>query len=214
MNIFGCRIITKGPSNNNNIAITFDDGPHPKYTPAILDLLERKGVPGTFFNSGFNISRNKDLTKEVADRGHLLGNHSFSHGNALFTSRKILKDDILRTKELIEDITGKTNHYFRPPYGIISLSLIDICKNMNLSLVLWNLNTRDYQRKSYKKIVERILIKKTMPGSILLFHECNFKNDSLDYSNTVKALEIILDITISKGLKLVTVHEMIENNSL
>lgn len=213
MEVLGCKIIRKGLSNNNNIAITFDDGPHPKYTPMILDLLEKKGVPGTFFNSGFNISHNKELTKEVVERGHLLGNHSFNHRNALFTRRKKLKDEVLRTKELIEDITGKTNRYFRPPYGIISLSLIDICKNLNLSLVLWNLNTRDYQRKSYKKIIERILKKEIKPGSILLFHECNFKNDTLDYANTVKALEIILDITISKGLKLVTIQDMIEDNS-
>ncbi len=213
MKILGCRIIREGPYTNKSIAVTFDDGPHPKYTPMILKLLERKSVLGTFFNSGLNISNNKELTKEVVDRGHLLGNHSFNHRNALLTSPKKLNDDILRTKELIEDITGKTNRYFRPPYGIISLSLINICKNLNLSLVLWNLNTRDYQRKSYKKIVERILKKKIKPGSILLFHECNFKNDSLDYANTVKALEIILDITISKGLKLVTIQDMIENNS-
>lgn len=211
MEILGCKIIKKGLGNGNNIAITFDDGPHPKYTPIILEILEKKGVRGTFFNSGFNITRNKELTREVAERGHLIGNHFFNHRNALFTGRETLNYEVMHTKETIEDITGRPCNYLRPPYGIISPSLLSICKMSDISVVLWNVNTFDYRRKSYAQIIERVLKKGMRPGSILLFHECNYKDDSLDFSNTIKALQIILDIMFSKSIKPVTVQELLED---
>ena len=211
MEILGCKIIRKGPAFTNSIALTFDDGPHPKHTPMILELLEKKGVRGTFFNSGFNISRNKDLTKEVAERGHLIGNHFFTHRNALISGRDKLNYEVQSTNEMIEDITGKPCNYLRPPYGVISPALLSICKMSDISIILWNLNTFDYRRRSYAKIIERVIKKRLRPGSILLFHECNYKDDSLDYSNTIKALQIILDILFSKNIKPVTVQELIED---
>lgn len=211
MKLLGCRIIRKGLGNRNNIAITFDDGPHPKYTPMILDMLDKKGVRGTFFNSGFNISRNKELTREIAERGHQVGNHFFNHRNALLLNREILNYEVMYTKEMIEDITGNSCNFLRPPYGIISPSLLSICKMSDISIVLWNLNTLDYRRKSYAQIIERVIKKGIKTGSIILFHECNYKDDSLDFSNTIKALHIILDIMFSKNIKPVTVQELIED---
>ena len=211
MEILGCKIIKKGSGNSNSIAITFDDGPHPKYTPMILDILEKKSVRGTFFNSGFNISRNKELTREVAARGHQVGNHFYNHRNALLMGREILNYEVMYTKEMIEDITGRPCNYLRPPYGVISPSLLSLCKESDISIVLWNLNTFDDRRKSYAKIIERVIRKGMKTGSILLFHECNYKDDSLDFSNTIKALQIILDIMFSKNIKPVTIQELIED---
>ena len=127
--------------------------------------------------------------------------------------REILNYEVMYTKEMIEDITGKPCNYLRPPYGVISPSLLTLCKTSDISIVLWNLNTLDYRRKSYAKIIERVIKKRLKPGSILLFHECNYKDDSLDFSNTIKALQVILDIMFSKNITPVTVQELIEDKS-
>jgi peptidoglycan/xylan/chitin deacetylase (PgdA/CDA1 family) len=209
MKILNCKIIRKETGASEKIAFTFDDGPHQEYTPMLLDILEEKEGRGTFFFTGQNISNNRNLAKEVVKRGHLIGNHTFSHLNALFSGKKKLRDEILRTKELIEDITGKPNQYLRPPYGIITPALISICKELNLSIVLWSINSFDFRRKSADRIINRVC-KKIRSGSIILFHECHFRNKNLDYSNTVTALKTVLDNVILKGLKSVTVGELVE----
>jgi peptidoglycan/xylan/chitin deacetylase (PgdA/CDA1 family) len=178
----------------------------------ILKILEGKGAHGTFFCSGFNISRNKELTKDIAEQGHLVGNHFLNHRNALLIGRAALTNEIMHTKEMVEEITGKPCNYLRPPYGIISPSLLTICRKVDISVVLWNVNTFDYRRKSYARIIERVLKKGMKPGSIILFHECNFRDDSLDFSSTIKALRIILDILFSKNIEPVTIHELLEKD--
>lgn len=210
MKILNCSIIRKGLHDSESIAITFDDGPHPKYTPMILNILEKKGGSGTFFATGNNISKNRKLTREIAEKGYLLGNHTYSHLNALFTSRGKLHDEILRTKELIEDITGKPNHYFRPPYGVITPSLLSICRRLEMSVVLWNLNTKDFRREPHERIIKRVSMG-IKAGAIILFHECHFRDDARDYSESIKAVKIVLDEIILKNLKPVTVDEMLEN---
>ena len=211
MKIFNCEIIRKGPGNSNTIAVTFDDGPHEKYTPVLLDILDEKEGRATFFFAGQNIAQYKDLAKEVVKRGHLIANHTFSHRRALFIGREKLKDEIIKTKELIEDLTGKPNRYFRPPFGIITPSLLGICRTLDLSVLLWNVNTFDFLRKPADRIINRIK-NKVHPGSIVLFHECHFNKKSLDYSNTAIALKTVLDKGIFGGLKLVTVEELLEGS--
>ena len=207
MRFLGCDIIRKGPGNSGQIAFTFDDGPHPKNTLNIVEILEEYEGQGTFFMTGENISNYRSIAKEISDRGHLLGNHTFSHPHALFTGRGKLEDEIKRSKDILEEITGEANRYFRPPYGFITLPLLNICRKLELSIVLWNSNSKDYRRKPAEQVVKRIE-NKIMPGSIMLFHECNFRDKSIDYSNSINALKSTLETAILKGLKPVTIESM------
>ncbi len=208
MRLFGCHILRKGNADTGKIALTFDDGPHSVFTPVLLDLLERHEGRATFFTTGRNILDNFELAKDMIQRGHLIGNHTFSHPHALWTGRERLYDEIKKTKELIEELSDKPNKIFRPPYGFITPSMLSICRQLELSIVLWNSNSKDYKRDVPEIMVNRVRDKITS-GSILLFHECHFNKPSLDYSGTLKALKSVLDIVKLKGLHSVTIDEMI-----
>ena len=208
MRILGCRIIRKGKKSSDKIALTFDDGPHPKFTPRILDVLAEFNAKATFFITGRNISANKGIAEEIIKRGHILGNHTYNHPRAYFIGRGKLFDEISRTKDLIEDISVKPNRYFRPPYGIITPSMLSVCARLELSIVLWDSNSKDYRREKADTILDRIY-KGLKPGSIILFHDRNFADESLDYTNTISALKSFLEKIILKGLKPVTIEEML-----
>lgn len=205
--LLGCKIYRNGQRESGSVAITFDDGPHAENTSKILTVLEKKNGRGTFFMTGENILRNKTLVREIVLRGHLIGNHTFTHCNALFTSRTKLYDELLRTKQLIESVTETNNRLFRPPYGIMTPVLLSICKALDLSVVLWNANSMDFRLNSIQAILNR-LKNKIKPGSIFLFHECHFKHGEKDYSNSIAALEqVVCTVTVNK-LKIVTINEM------
>ncbi|MCP4631931.1 MAG: polysaccharide deacetylase family protein, partial [candidate division Zixibacteria bacterium] len=135
MKILGCKIYRRGNKNSGKVAFTFDDGPHTKFTPLIMDTLEKHNSLGTFFSTGVNLEKNRSLAEEMAKRGHLLGNHTYSHPHALYTGRGKLRDEILRSKNLIEEITGSKNRIFRPPFGFLTPSLLSICRNLELSII-------------------------------------------------------------------------------
>lgn len=213
MKLLGCTIRLKGSSHIDQLAFTFDDGPHPENSPQIMNLLEEAQGKGTFFLTGRNIIKNRQLVKEIASRGHLIGNHTFNHGKAIFQKKATLHDEIVRTKELIEDITCKENHFLRPPHGIITPSLCSICSDLNLTVVLWSINTMDFKRKPFKSIVQRVR-SKIEGGAILLFHECHFRDFWRDYSNSIIALGSILQIVLENRLKPVTVEQLINQSNL
>jgi len=206
MNIFNYTIIRKIKTDTDNIALTFDDGPHSEYTPQILDIFQKHKSNATFFCTGRNIKKYPSLLKRMSNNGHCIGNHTFNHPNALFLIKRKLKNEITDTKHLIEDITGKKNIYFRPPFGIITLPLLSICRELGLKIVLWNINSFDYREKKLNIITQR-LKKKIVPGSILLFHDCSFKNQLSDYSLTVKSVNVILAYIIEKKLNPVTLED-------
>lgn len=208
MKIARCEIIRKLRTDRRMLSVTFDDGPHPVYTPKIMDLLDNRNARGTFFMTGRNIESNPELVKEASARGHLIANHTYSHPHALFCSADRLRNEINRTKNMIEDITGKTNRFFRPPYGFITPRMLSICRELELSIVLWNANGRDFRKNGAAAIVRR-LRNGIKPGSILLLHDCKYSDNGADYSKSIEALGIILDNIDDRGLKPVTVEELI-----
>lgn len=210
MRFIGYKILRKGLKDSNNVAVTFDDGPHPRFTREIMDILEEKGGAGTFFATGKNLTSNIQLSEEISERGHLIGNHTYTHPHALFSGRGKLYDEISKTKKIIEDISGKPNRFFRPPFGFITPSLLSICRNLELAVILWNVNSKDYRSKPADDIKRKVL-KKTGPGSIILFHDSKFSDDTVDYTTSIEALKSVLDVVILRGLKPVTIEDMFGN---
>ncbi len=202
------NIYFKGCSKDS-FAITFDDGPHCYNTPKILELLSEFNTRATFFMTGDNALKNKALVKEVSQQGHLIGNHSLNHLKKIFLSPQKLKYEIKTAKDILEDIISKPVTLYRPPYGFISPFLFSICKELNLKIILWNLQTHDYRRENYSIIIKRTMAK-LRAGSIILFHEGHFKDTSLDYSNTIDAVRFILDKSLSMEIKPAAVNRVIE----
>ena len=210
MKLLNCRIDIRGSRSDSDFAITFDDGPHLEFTPKILEVLESHQVKATFFMSGRNIESNRSIAEDLASQGHLIGNHTYSHLSALRIGKSSLLEEVVRTKELIENITGEPNRFLRPPYGHITPALFSICRNLDLSIVLWSFNSWDFRGVSAERIIRRAE-RKISPGTILLFHECHFRDGSRDYSATIKAVDSILEYTLKRGLKPVTVAELLDD---
>lgn len=179
------------------VALTFDDGPHPVYTPQLLDGLKERGVHATFFVVGENIPGNEEILKRMDAEGHLIGNHTYSHVklSELDTARACA--EVEKTNALICEVTGKEPEFIRPPFG-------EWKKTMECSLemipVLWDVDPLDWTTKNMALVVERVL-KDTKPGDIILLHDY--------YQSSVDAALEIVDALMERGYKFVTVDELI-----
>jgi peptidoglycan-N-acetylglucosamine deacetylase len=206
------NLVFKAPSQKKTVAITFDDGPHPSQTPLILELLAQHNFKATFFMTSTNMRRNKDLLRTVAASGHEIANHTCNHPNNFFLNRTRLFAEINDTKKFIEDFTGKPNRFFRPPYGLFTPSTFSICKQLNLTIVLWNINSFDYKCPGVSHIANRV-ISRIKPGDICLFHDCHFRDTTKIYSQTISALKTVLPFAAGKGLKCITIGELLSNSA-
>lgn len=185
------------------IALTFDDGPHPVRTPAILAVLKEYGVRATFFMIGENIGYYRAAAEQVAREGHEIGNHTDTHPHLSKTDDQTLAGELLRTEEKIRSLTGETPRVFRPPEGSCPSGLGSLAAERGYSVILWTVDTRDWAGVSAGEI-ERTVMKNVREGSILLFHDYTSAK-----SHTVEALRRVIPWLIEKGYSFVTVSELL-----
>ena len=186
------------------IALTFDDGPHPRYTPVILDILNEFDIPATFFVVGVNVETYPDLIKRIEKEGHELGNHTYYHNHVAKMSQESLQKDILLCSDAVERITGKRPRYFRPPEGVCSKSVQNICGTAEMTIVMWSVDTRDWAHTPINEMYENVR-RNTKNGSIILMHDFIGKN-----SPTPKALRQIIPMLLELGYEFVTVSQLLE----
>lgn len=186
------------------IALTFDDGPHPKYTPQILDILDKYNAKATFFVIGKNAKAYPDIVKDEHARGHEIGNHTYSHPDLKKISATKFLEEIQKTSETIFEITGSHPVLFRPPGGYLNNDIIKEVADCDSKAVLWSWrqDTRDWACPSVDCIVSTV-IENLRDGDIILFHDYNSGK-----SPTPEALEKILSELSQKGYKFVTVSEL------
>ncbi|GAB2672757.1 polysaccharide deacetylase family protein [Flavihumibacter cheonanensis] len=163
--------ICSGKTEGRQIAISFDDGPLPEYTAAILDSLAVANVPACFFCIGKRVEQYPDLASRIVEQGHTIGNHSYSH-HALFDlySSARMKEELEQTNRLIYAATKSKPAYFRPPYGVTNPNLAKAVKKTGMTTIGWNIRSLDTVAKDEKKLLEK-LWKELRPGAILLFHD-------------------------------------------
>lgn len=152
--IFG-RALT-APRRPGELALTFDDGPNPEWTPRLLDLLAEYKVRGSFFLLGKHAALQPELVRRIAAEGHLIGNHSWSHPNLARTPAAAVREELRRTSELIESITGARVKHFRPPYGGRRPAVLRIGRELGMEPVLWNAMTTDWKEPDSAKIAARL----------------------------------------------------------
>lgn len=179
------------------VALTFDDGPHPVYTPQLLEGLAERNVKATFFLLGKNIEGQEDVVKRINEEGHLIGNHSYSHVRLTSLRDSKACEEITKTSELIFDITGEYPTYVRPPYGAWKTGLD--CEK-ELIPVLWSVDSYDWQVQNTGKIYNKV-INDVEDGDIILMHD--------EYQTTVDSALQIVDYLTEQGYEFVTVDEMI-----
>jgi len=153
------------------VAVTFDDGPHPETTPRVLDVLEMSGATATFFCIGQFVERYHSLVREMAERGHRIENHTWSHPNSFaFLAPGALADQICRPQAIIKEVTGRAPEYFRAPAGIRSPWLDAVLHRTGLRLVSWTRRGFDAVDKDPNRVSRR-LTRNLRPGDILLLHD-------------------------------------------
>ena len=186
---------------SSTVAMTFDDGPHPKLTPKLLDMLKERNIKATFFVIGKCVAEFPDIAKRIVDEGHEIANHSWSHPQLTKLSPSAFASEIAQTNEAIEKATGIRPVTMRPPYGAINASLT---KRLNdeygLCVILWSVDPQDWKIRKSEHVSSHI-IKNTAPGSIILAHDI--------HPSTIDAMPPALDALQSKGYKFVTVTELI-----
>jgi peptidoglycan/xylan/chitin deacetylase (PgdA/CDA1 family) len=160
-----------GPARANSICITFDDGPHPEHTPRVLDALKEAGAVATFFVLGAQVERHPDIVRRIAAEGHALGHHSFTHSPPPETSARQLLDEVQRTRDLLCSLVGQAPVLFRPPHGKLTVRKLAGLWRAGLSVVLWNVDPRDYARRSEDEV--RVWFRTHPPraGDIVLLHD-------------------------------------------
>jgi len=158
-------------AQRNEIAITFDDGPDPVVTPKVLELLKRYEARATFFAIGKKVSQAPELLQEIHDRGHVVGNHSFSHHQlfGFFSSRKVQRE-IEATNDIIDQVIGRKPLLFRPPFGVSNPLIARAVSTADMNVIGWNIRSLDTVQSSPEKVLARI-IKRLRPGSVVLLHD-------------------------------------------
>lgn len=201
------NVFTKVVTDQKFVALTFDDGPHPRYTEEILDILDQYGIKATFFVIGKNAVLYDDVFRKCVQKGHEIGNHTYSHKSAKNCVYEELKKEALHTNSIIEGITHKKTALFRPPTGFYNENCLRLSRELGFNTVLWNIDTRDWAHTPADKIVSNIK-RNVKNGSIILFH------DYVTYpSPTPCALSAIIPFLISRGYRFLTVSELIELNN-
>ena len=179
------------------VALTFDDGPSPKYTPLLLDGLKERNVRATFFLLGKNVKENQELVQRMQAEGHLLGNHTYNHVQLNKIPETTARQEILKTNNEIYEATGKYAEYMCPPYGAWK-------KNMELCVemlpVFWDIDTLDWKSQNVDAIL-KAAGEEPEDGSIILMHD--------EYQTSVEAALLIIDRLKEKGYEFVTVDELI-----
>lgn len=163
-------VTCRAQTDNKQIAITFDDGPVPN-TPLILDVLKAQQVPAAFFCIGKRIAELPEVLQRIADEGHVIGNHSYSHHFFfdLYSSKK-MQAELHATNATAKTASGKEPRLFRPPYGVMNPNLVRAIRRSNMLPIGWNIRSMDTVEKDAQHLLNKVL-SKLQPGSIVLFHD-------------------------------------------
>ncbi len=203
LSLIGARPIS-AKENEKKIALTFDDGPHRKYTEEILDILDEYSVKATFFVVGVCAEKYPEIVAREIASGHEIGNHTYSHAHLRNIDSAVLMEEIEKAEQLIFDSVSYRTTLFRPPEGVCSETVKAVARDMNYSLILWTVDTRDWVPSSRESIISSVL-DTVDGGEIILMHDYVAKK-----SNTPDALRVIIPALLERGFTFVTVSELLE----
>jgi len=179
-------ILWKGPSASPEVFLTFDDGPHPTYTPQVLNLLDRYQIKATFFLSGEKVLLYPEIVERIKKEGHTAGNHGFTHHPLIFQRAEKIREQIVQTDHAIQRIIGRKPTFFRPSYGRFDPRFRKLMQELQHRMVLWSLLSYDFRESDPRKLTRRIQ-ENIHPGAIIVFHDGHPNS-----STTLEALPHIL----------------------
>lgn len=206
-NRFPGAFLTHGPRKAKRIALTFDDAPDARFTPAILDILAQYDVCATFFVVGARAADNPDLVRRIHREGHIIGNHSYDHAVMSKLTLAQYRNQIRRTDSILNGIVGYSPHFVRPPYGEVLPEQVKWSEAAGYTIVNWDVDSSDWRNNPSSRSVLSSIQETLQPGSIVLQHAGG--GIGQDLSGTIGALPQLIELLRGKGYELVTLPELL-----
>jgi peptidoglycan-N-acetylglucosamine deacetylase len=203
-------IVRRGP-NRPYVALTFDDGPSPEFTPQILDILREHRISAAFFMVGRHVEKYPEVARRVRREGHDIGNHTFSHRDLVPATKATVIKEVARTDQVLTEALGVETRLFRPPRGIISNGVRRILVEMGFTIVLWTVSAVDWRGVAPKAMVRRIA-RHIKPGGIVLFHDSGalVRSEGASRGNTVEALPLVIEELKMRGYEIVPLSRLLK----
>ncbi len=193
------HIIAQGPATSRSVYLTFDDGPHPKHTSYLLDILKAHDVKATFFVIGRLAEKYPELVRRIQEEGHMVGNHSFYHPNPNSVPASFLLNGIDRTDRLLAEMVGNKDFFYRPPYGKLTTWKLLRLLLAKRKIVLWNVDAKDYACQSAEELLDRFQKRPIASGDVVLLH------DRLPYASAV--IPHLAGVAKERGLRFTTIDQ-------
>ncbi|PYS85113.1 MAG: polysaccharide deacetylase family protein [Acidobacteria bacterium] len=202
--------IWRGRADTASVALTFDDGPS-EDTERVLDMLAAHGLHATFFMVGRQVERFPQTARRVADGGHEIGNHSYSHPIYLYRGARETRRQLERAQAVIADAAGVRPRLARPPCGVRTPAYFRAARELGLQTVQWTLAAFDWKKRTAQRIAHDVL-RRAEAGSIILLHDGDSENRS-DRGATVAALPLIVEGLKEKGLRVAPLSQLLDDQS-
>ncbi len=202
------RIYYSAKTRDKVVALTFDDGPDPRYTGRVLDILKKNKIHATFFVCGKMLEANPELGRRIVADGHVLGNHTETHPHLETMGNPSARLELQRCEDRIESITGRRTYLFRPPRGLWNRAVFDDARRAGYSIILWSLA---FERQAVKdsSILGRRVVRLAKPGDIILIHDGSVSKFD-ERAPTLRELAGIIEGLQKRGYRFTTVPELLK----
>ena len=201
------RTFAAGMRGSKQIALTYDDGPNDPHTLKLLDLLAKHSVRVTFFMIGRYVQQRPDIARAVAQAGHVVGNHTFTHPLLIFESEAQTRTQLVYCHQALEDAIGDHSNLFRPPFGGRRPATLRIVRELGLETVMWNVTGYDWNAPP-AAVIEKKVARQMRGGDVILLHDGDHKAMGAERGQTVIATDNLIRQYKDEGYEFVTVEEM------
>jgi peptidoglycan/xylan/chitin deacetylase (PgdA/CDA1 family) len=202
------RTFAGGMRGSKQIALTYDDGPNDPHTLKLLDVLAKHGVRATFFMIGRYVRQRPDIARAVAEAGHIIGNHTFTHPLLIFESEAQTRTQLSDCDQALQDAIGEHSKLFRPPFGGRRPATLRIARKLGLQTVMWNVTGYDWNAPP-AAVIETKVARQMCGGDVILLHDGGHRALGADRAQTVIATESLIRRYKDEGYEFVTVEEML-----
>ncbi|MFZ0481102.1 MAG: polysaccharide deacetylase family protein [Terriglobales bacterium] len=202
------RTFATGARGSRQIALTYDDGPNDPHTLKLLDVLAKHGVHATFFMIGRYVRERPDIARAVAEAGHVIGNHTFTHPLLIFKSKEQTRTELTECRSALNDAIGEHSTLFRPPFGGRRPATLRIARDLGLTTVMWNVTGYDWNAPPASLIEAKVARQFHAGGNVILLHDGGHRALGADRAQTVIATGNMIRRYKDEGLDFVCVTEM------
>ena len=202
------QTFASGVRGSKQVALTYDDGPNDPHTLKLLEVLAKHSVRATFFMIGRYVQQRPDIARAVAQAGHVIGNHTFTHPLLIFESAALTRSQLVDCRQALDDTIGEHSNLFRPPFGGRRPATIRIARELGLRTVMWNVTGYDWNAPPAAMIAKKVA-RQMRGGDVILLHDGGHRAMGADREQTVIATENLIQRYKAEGYEFVTVGEML-----